>query len=75
MKKTIERTPVFHTVAFTTAERRKIEAAAKACGWAMGESALFARHVLLKNVQPILHRESSGEQLRRRLATLSRPAS
>jgi len=75
MKKTVERTPLFHTIAFTPEERRKIEAASKICGWASGESALFARQIFLTQVQAILHTAKPlGERLRRRLATVSRPA-
>jgi hypothetical protein len=74
MKKTVERNPLFHTIAFTPEERRKIDAASKISGWASGKSALFARQILLTTVQAILHRETPGERLRRRLAAINRTA-
>jgi hypothetical protein len=73
-KKTVERTPIFHTVSFTTAERRKIDAASRICGWGTGEGPAFAKQLLMTDVQAILHRETPGERLRRRLATVNRAA-
>jgi hypothetical protein len=43
-----------HTLAFSTSEVRRIKKAANICGWTAGESALFARHMLLRDVVAIL---------------------
>jgi hypothetical protein len=60
MKSSMKRTPVTWTIDFTSAEKRRIEMAAKECGWQPGEGAAFGRQLLLKNVASILR----GAQLR-----------
>jgi hypothetical protein len=56
MKSSMKRTRAtpFATIAFTSAEKRRIEMAAKDCGWQPGEGAAFGRQLLLKNVASIL---------------------
>jgi hypothetical protein len=44
----------FATITFTGAEKRRIEKAAKICGWQTGEGAAFGRQLLLRNVASIL---------------------
>ena len=46
--------PSFRTVRFTLAEVRRIEKAAKICGWRAGEGAGCARLLVLRNVAAIL---------------------
>jgi hypothetical protein len=57
MKSSMKRTRAtpFATIAFTSAEKRRIEMAAKICGWQPGEGAAFGNHLLLKMVDSILH--------------------
>jgi hypothetical protein len=42
------------TMRFTAAEVRRIQRAAKVCGWQSGESGSFAHNLLLRNVKAIL---------------------
>jgi hypothetical protein len=44
----------FATIPFTAAEKRRIEMAAKICGWPPGGGAAFGSQLLLKNVASIL---------------------
>jgi hypothetical protein len=56
MKSRVRRARVtsFATITFTGAEKRRIEMAAKICGWQAGEGAGFGRQLLLRNVASIL---------------------
>jgi hypothetical protein len=47
MKNTDKRTRVIFTLMFTVAEKRRIDKAAINSGWQRGESAIFARQLLL----------------------------
>ncbi len=42
------------TLSFSQIERRRIERAARACGWKTGQAPLFARQLLLRSVEDIL---------------------
>jgi len=75
--KTRRTTPVYRTLSFTEAEKARIERAMKRCdGWARGESATFARTLLLRSVEQILHsvkprKLRPGDRLRARLRYLN----
>jgi hypothetical protein len=64
MKSSMKRTRVtsFATIAFTFAEKRRIEMAAEIRGWQPGEGAAFGNHLLLKIVDSILHCAASGQR-------------
>jgi hypothetical protein len=58
------------TLRFTEREKACVEKAAKICGWPEGESAIFARALLLGNVSTILKSDRKpleGDLLRQRL--------
>lgn len=64
-----------YTLSFTAAERRRIDQAAKICGWEIDErhaSATFARILLLGDVAEILRasKPTQGDLLRQRLHSL-----
>jgi len=52
--------PCFRTVQFTLAEVRRIEKAAKICGWKAGEGARCARLLVLRDVAAILRSARSS---------------
>jgi hypothetical protein len=56
MKSRVRRARVtsWATIQFTMAEKRRIEKAAKICGWQTGEGAAFGSQLLLRNVASIL---------------------
>jgi|GEM_PF-4661352 len=54
MKKTAS-DPVIRTLNFTASEKRRIDRAAKACGWPRGESAVCARQLLMNWADAVLH--------------------
>jgi hypothetical protein len=54
--------PTTHFVKFTTPEVRRIEKAAKICGWKAGEGAGCARRLVLQNVAEILRSERKHER-------------
>ena len=64
MKSSMKRTPVTWTIDFTSAEKRRIEMAAKECGWQPGEGAAFGHRLLLKNVASILRPTPTKRQRR-----------
>jgi hypothetical protein len=75
MPKTSRRARTIYTLSFTAAERRRIDQAAKICGWTIdekNESASFARQLLLPVVAEILRasRPTRGDVLRQRLHSL-----
>lgn len=45
---------MIHTLKFSSYEKRRIARAARICGWKRGESAEFARFMLLEDVATIL---------------------
>jgi hypothetical protein len=58
------------TLHFTEREKACVDKAAKICGWAEGESAIFARALLLQDVSAILKSDRKplkGDLLRQRL--------
>ena len=76
MKNTKRGAPA-ETLSFTKVEKARIEKAAKVCGWRDGESAIFARALLLRNVEAVLRGNKPprpGDLLRERLRSLM-PAS
>jgi hypothetical protein len=75
MKMTIKRGRTTHlartaclNIKFTPAQLRRIEKAAKICGWKSGETALYARKLVLRGGDFILR----GDADRRLLKTLCR---
>jgi hypothetical protein len=61
------------TLSFTEAEKKRIERAAKVCGWETVQSAIFARQCLLRSVSAILkgdRKPRPGDLLRQRLRFL-----
>jgi hypothetical protein len=58
------------TLSFTEREKARIDRAAKICGWQNGQSAIFARACLLRNVAAIVkgdRKPRPGDLLRQRL--------
>jgi hypothetical protein len=77
MKKKARATPIFRTLRVTEAEKALIDKAAKICGWPDGDSALFARQLLLGYVEGLVKDDrrsrTPGARLRQRLRYLNQP--
>jgi hypothetical protein len=56
--------PLMRTLSFTEREKRRIDRAAKACGWPRGESAVCARQALLNWADAVLHVGPPSKALR-----------
>jgi len=77
MKKKARATPIFRTLRVTEAEKALIDKAAKICGWPDGDSALFARQLLLAYVEGLVKDDrisrTPGARLRQRLRYFNQP--